>query len=164
MTPATDPLDEFHRLADAFDVMDECAYLGHDDPERFGGARLGPLDRARAMAWLAEGKATRREVLSGMREALGDLSLGLADLLRRDPERARSVLNAYRNATGRDYWSDAGHPKRMLKAILKHGAITDETEYRLVKEYVSTVGEKVLTGAEREKATVMLGDFESRIS
>ena len=152
---------EFHRLCDAFDCIDECAYLGYFDPERMGGCRMGPYRREAALAWLADKTATPAQIVAGAREALSDCSLGLLDVLRNDPTRFRAILERYRARTARDYFEDAGHPKKMLKVLLRRGRLNDAAEYGLLDAFLSDVSSS-MTEAERQKGEALVAAYCTR--
>lgn len=152
-------VSEFHRLCDVFDCMDECAYLGHDDPERFGGHRFGPIERQAALASVATKASTPAQIVSGVREALNDCSLGLLDVLRQNPRRLRTILDSYRSKTGREYFDDAGHPKKLLKALLRRNKLNDETEYRLLHAFLCESSSS-MTEAERHKGDALLATYQ----
>jgi len=154
-------ISEFHRLCDIFDSMDDCAYIGHVDPERFGGFRWGPYPREKALAWVAAKTATPSQIVSSVREALNDCSLGLLNVLRRDPVRFQTVIERYRSQTGREYFSDAGHPKKLLKALLNCSRLTDEAEYRLLEAFFSDFSDS-MTEDERRKGEALMATYQPR--
>jgi hypothetical protein len=152
---------EFHRLCDAFDCNDECAYLGYSDPERIGGNRMGPYPREKALSWLAAKTATPSQIVAGARKALSDLSIGLLDVLRNDPMRFRTILERYRTRTARDYFEDAGHPKKMLKVLLRRDRLFDEAEYRLLDAFLNDMSSS-MSDAERQTGEMLVAAYRTR--
>ncbi|MCU0826957.1 MAG: hypothetical protein MUE52_06020 [Tabrizicola sp.] len=159
-TPAK-MIAEFHRLCDVFDALDDCAYLGYPDPERFGGCRWGPVPRQPALDRIADKTATPAQIVGGIREELNNMSLGLLDMLRRDPNRFRTILDTYRSRTGHDYFQDAGHPKKMLRVLLRRDRLTDEAEYRLLDTVLGDMSAS-LTETERQKGETLLATYRTR--
>ncbi len=152
-------LAEHDRLRSCLDAL--AAALGPVLEPAIPGyltAGLIPADDMRAA--VERGEASASEVMAGAREALNDLTGAVADLQRRAPEQAQQVLEDYRRRTGRDLWSDAGHPKRMLAAILRRGRLRDETEARLVTEYLADTSQILLTAAQIDKANRMMAEFQ----
>jgi len=154
-------LAEHDRLRSCLDVL--AAVLGPvlepDDP-RYLVDGLVSAETTRAA--VLNGAARASDVLAGAREAIADLTRAVEDLGRRAPDKAGFVLDAYRATTGRDLWKDADHPGRLLRAILKRGFIANETEYRLVADYLADMATGLLTDAQRDTAGQMLARFPDR--
>jgi len=149
---------EFHRLSDCFETILDCLMDASPEMEDF---RRSIISRARFLELVEEKKVTASQIAQGARESVNDMSEILMDLLEDDPPKARRVLDAYRGKTERDFWEDAGHPKKLIATILQRGEIEDESEFRLLNAYACNVDQNVMTAQQAEKANKMLLDFES---
>jgi hypothetical protein len=151
-------LAEFHRLSDCFERITDCLTMaGFFVPQEL---RHLIVTRERMVGWIAEGKATPSQILAGVREALNDCSETLTHLLADTPEKAAAILACYRASAGRDYWADAGHPKRMLTAILRRGRLRDETEARLIGSCLADLDQTTLRADQIAAAQGLLAEFE----
>jgi hypothetical protein len=117
------------------------------------------VTRARMLEWIAEKKATPSQVLSGARESLNDCSEQLTHMLSVDAVAAERAFAQYKSRTGRDYWEDAGHPKKQVKVILKRGRILSDVEYRLLNAWVSDTESLVLGDSERLLADQLMYQY-----
>jgi len=156
-------IEEFHRLYDCFEVISECMF-GDGGIPGMESALENTIPRARMLQFVDEKKVTASEIVSGTREALNDTTEELLILQEDNPEDVKRILANYRKRTGRDYWQDAGHPKKMINAILKRGTIADETEFRLVNAYLGNLDQTVMTPKQVEKANEILAHFEENYS
>ena len=153
-------LAEFHRVSDRFEAL--LAVLRTVIP---GFMLIDGVDhvtpRADMLRWVAEKKATASEILSGVREALDELVLAVVDAQRVEPAMGRAILDQYKARTGRALWDDVGPPKKFVLAILRRGRIETEDEARLINEILSDLGSSLLTDTQREKASALLGTYET---
>ncbi len=133
----TELLEEFHRLSDVLDAAWEARC--RMESERRGVE--GPIPRERMLKFVNEGKATVSQIVQGTKEALNDMSPRGSPHPTEAAQEAR-FLQEYKSITGRSFWSDYPKPKAQLKAIRARGAITDNTEARLVQDRLSDVEEK----------------------
>ncbi|MDX8350942.1 hypothetical protein [Cognatiyoonia sp. IB215182] len=105
---------------------------------------------------------TASEALSGIKEGVNGNCLFLLEYIERDPDAVAAMLKGYQEKTGRDYWTDAGDPKKAVKAILKRGYAETEDEYYLIKEVVCDVDNSLIANRDRPKAERIMDDFEQR--
>lgn len=153
--------EEFNRLYDCFETMTDCMFNADGSYWTTGGGRhVVTCDGM--LAWVGQKKATRSQIVSGVREALNDTSEQLTHWLDDYPERAADALRKYRDRTGRDYWQDSGLPRKFVRRMLKRGRVLDDTEFRLLNSVVSDLDQKMLTAEEVENAASLLWDFEQK--
>ena len=107
---------------------------------------------------------TMSHVIAGTREAINDHNQELSDMIEDGDPFAPAFLAYYAQKTCRDYYGDAGHPKKMARAILKRGEITDETEFRLIMGVLNNVDQTIFKENEVERVGNMLYRFEQSVS
>lgn len=156
-------LSEFHRLCDILDVciefMKDMAAL-HGIPDHTDA--LQPRDY-----WLAQvGKngTTLTDLISGTQQAINDQSEELGYWLEDEPAIAAKFLSVYKQRTGRDYFVDAGNPKKLARKLLKRNEIQSESEYYLLTGILSDVEQTVFDHKDIEKINQMLVKFENQMA
>jgi hypothetical protein len=149
---------EFHRLYDCFETITDCMH-NRDGNYWTTGTGRHIVTRARMLEWIAEKKATPSQVLSGAQEGLNDCSEELTHMLTVDVVAAERAFTQYKSRTGRDYWEDAGHPRKQVKVILKRGRILNDVEYRLLNAWVSDTENLVLSDSGRLLADQLMYQY-----
>jgi len=149
-------LDEFHRLSDAFDWL-WAVELGRY-PE---AADMPPASREQQLAAVEDGAATLSDIIAGTREAVSDMIRGFNFDAPDPPEAHLRFFAEYRQATGRDFFADAGRPNQRAKAILKRGQIKDDEEFRLLLDLLNDLDQKVLTSRQTDTANALLAAYEA---
>lgn len=129
-------------------------------PEFFKIMQEGVVTRERMLRLLTNGTANASELLGGVQQGLNDLLETMMIALEDTPANANLVLAAYKEQTGRNLFDDAGNPQKVAKAIVKRGAIENDTEFYLLKEVMSNVDQTVFKESQTEKAGAMLDDYE----
>ena len=121
-----------------------------------GDNRRSALEEGREVV-----KISASEMLAGLKEAFADVSMGIVIAIR-DGEPAVSWSSAalperYRRETGRDLLADLGHNERQTRTMLRRGYLRDESEWRILNEYVIS---GILSESQERKASEMLARFE----
>ena len=155
-------LAELHRLYDFFEALDDCWADPADDTE-VQRRRKSRVSRERTLGALTSGHATASQLSQGVREALNDFSEQIMHLLQDNPKGAQNILRRYRERQGRELWDDIGHPKKLLKQILKRGRINNETEYLLLTAHLGDQAQQLMTPDEIERAKTMLIQHDSTL-
>ncbi len=153
---------EIDRLYDCMDVIIDVTNEVLPVDMRSVTDKSSLIPRASYHAWVAEKKCTASEAVRGLQEGLSFFSGGLTDLLEKAPDLGNAVLDRYRDVTGRDYWADAGDPRRMVRAILKRGDIRNDAEFRLLNGFLADLDNTTLDDADRREAEAMLAAYEHR--
>lgn len=153
---------EFNRLWDIFELFCEFE-RSRMSPARAAEHRSLVPAREKMLSWVEEGKATMSQIVAGTREAINDHNEVLGYSAEAGDSFAPEFLAFYRKKTGRDYYDDAGHPRRVARMILKRNEIVDETEFRLINGIISNVDQTVFKGDEIDRVTEMLHRFETKV-
>lgn len=150
---------EFERLSDIFEVIldFDCSRMSEAEAAR---KRSRVHSRERMYSWVETGKATMSEIIAGTREAINDQSEALSELLNFDDEYVSGFLAYYQRRTGRDFFEDAGNPKKIARKILKRGNIADEAEYRVLMGILNNVDQTVFKADEIDKINEMFRQFD----
>jgi hypothetical protein len=151
-------LAEFHKRYDILEAIRECFMPSvnfFSTPEENGNTQREGMLRA-----VETGETTLSQVISGINMAIVDMFGFVEDIIECDSAHVKVALACYKAKTGRDYWSDEANPKALLKAIIKRGLISDDEEFYLVKELTYSVGQKMITQKQLEKAYSMLDQYE----
>jgi len=151
---------EFKRLYHCFeDMIDQINAHGPADVYH-DKSMLIPLSAY--LEGIENGEFTASEALAGAKEGVDGNGLFLLEEIEKDPDAVAAMLKGYHEKTGRDYWSDAGDPKKAVKAVLKRGYAETEDEYYLIKEVVCDVDNSLIANRDRPKAERIMDDFEKR--
>lgn len=153
---------EFNRLSDIFELFCEFQRSRMDAPRAAKQQSLIPT-REKMLSWVEEGKATMSQIVAGTREAINDQNELLCYSAEAGDPFAREFLAFYKEKTGREYYDDAGHPRKIARMILKRNEIVDETEFRLVNSIICNVNQTVFKGEEIDRVTDMLRRFEIKV-
>lgn len=153
---------EFDRLSDIFELYCEFE-RSKMSKERAENHRSLVTSREEMISWVEQGKATMSDIVAGTREAINDTNEMLSYSVEDRTSYASEFFAFYRERTGRDYYDDAGHPKKMARKILKRGEILDETEYRLIDGVLSNVEQTVFKDNEIARVNEMLSRFASNV-
>lgn len=157
---STQALAEFHRLYDFFEAVDDC-WADPADVTEVQRRRKSRVSRERMLGALTSGHATASQLSQGVRQALNDSSEQIMHLLHDNPKAAQNILCRYRERQGRELWDDIGHPKKLLKQILRRGRINNETEYLLLTAHLGDQEQQLMSPDETERAETMLIQFEN---
>lgn len=152
---------EFSRLFDIFELFCEFE-RSRMSPARAAEHRSLVATREKMLSWVEEGKATMSQIVAGTREAINDQNEMLCYAAEAGDSFALEFLAFYRQKTGRDYYGDAGHPRKMARTILKRNEIVDETEFRLINGIICNVDQAVFRGDEIGRVNDMLLRFETK--
>jgi hypothetical protein len=153
---------EFNRLSDIFGLFCEFE-RSRMSPARAAEHRSLVAGPEKMLSWVEEGKATMSQIIAGTREAINDQNEMLGYSAEAGDSFAPEFLAFYKEKTGRDYYDDAGHPRKMARMILKRNEIVDETEFRLINGIMSNVDQTVFKKDEIERIAEMLHRFETKI-
>lgn len=151
-------LAEFHRLFDIFELFVEFQIAWETERD---GASLWPRVPSREddLADVENGGATLSQSVSGLRDAVNDQNEMLGYAAEEGDPFVPKFLAFYRARTGRDYYDDAGSPRKMGRLILKRGHIADATEYRLINGILSDTTQTVFKEKEIGRVNEMLDRF-----
>ncbi len=153
---------EFDRLSDIFEVV--CEFQrSRMNPATVAEHRSLTATREKMLSWVEDGKATLSEIVAATREAINDQNEMLSESTEDGDSFALDFFAYYKERTGRDYCDDAGHPRKLARAILKRGEIIDETEFRFMNGILSNVDQMVFKGDEIDCVAEMLNRFEAKI-
>ena len=100
------------------------------------------------------------ELLTGLQQAVNDFTLGLQEGIKNGDPDAVSLLSRYKKETGRNFFHDAGNPRKVVIKILKRGTIANETEFYLLKELLSDGDQTVFSAIQTTRAIEMIDCFE----
>ena len=153
---------EFDRLSDIFELYCEFE-RSKMSRERSEKHRSLVISREEMISWVEQGKAKMSDIVSGTRQALNDVNEMLSYSVEDRTSYAPEFFAFYRERTGRDYYDDAGHPRKMARKILKRGEILDETEYRIIDSVLSNVEQTVFKDNEIARVNEMLSRFASNV-
>ena len=153
---------EFDRLSEIFELFleFEMSKMHWEEAERT--RKLVPTPE-QMLAMVGVNGTTMSHIIAGTREAINDNNQCLSEMIEDGDSFAREFLAFYRARTGRDYFDDAGHPKKMARAIFKSGEIADETEFRLMMGVLNNVEQTVFKEKEVEHVSDMLYRFEQSV-
>jgi hypothetical protein len=152
---------EFHRLYDLFETLTACQEPLFD-PDDFKWFNEHVPTREHMLECLADGKVTASELVQGTQQGVNDYLSDIEGALEDEPEKAKLVLVAYKERTGRNLFDDVGNPKKTAKLIFKRGKIENDTEFYLLKEVMSNVDQTVFKELQATKAYAMLDEYDRR--
>lgn len=155
-------LKEFHRLSDIFELTFEFQLSRRSEAD-VAWMRDSVPSRDDMLSWVERGEATLSQIVSGTREAINDNNEELSHAMQDSDPYAVEFLAFYRDRTGRDYYDDAGHPKKMARAILRRGKIEDETEWRFINGILSDTTQTTFKEKDVARLNRMLGQFEGDV-
>lgn len=107
------------------------------------------------------GKVTLSQLIEGLHQDINDFSESITDWTGHNDPDAQEFLAYYRaRHEGRDYFTDAGDPRKTAKRIFKRGTIANETEWYVIKAVMDNTDQTVFTQSECLQVADMMADFE----
>lgn len=117
------------------------------------------LSREHLLSLVAKGEATMSTIVGGTREALNDINEMLGYSIEEGDTFASDFFAFYKRRTGREYYSDAGNPKKMARQILRRSKIIDATEYRFIDGILGNAEQTIFKDDELDRINDMLARF-----
>lgn len=153
---------EFDRLSDIFELFLEFERSRMSEAEAAEHRSLIHT-REKMLTWVEDGIDTMSGIIAGTRQAINDNNEMLTDCAEVGDPFFPEFLAFYKEKTGRDYYDDAGNPKKMARKIFKRGEISDETEFYLIMGVVNNVEQTVFNSDETVRVNQMLFQFENAV-
>ncbi|MEM9756810.1 MAG: hypothetical protein AAF914_12485 [Pseudomonadota bacterium] len=152
-------ITEIGRLAQCHAAIIDCLNAHAGDGWDYHGPGV-TLPVESYIADIEAGRITASQALGAWRETLNELAFAVAEMVTDGAGSASPALVAYRVRTGRVFWEDAGHPKKLIAAMLKRGRIDDEADYYLIRNAIDDGNASLLTDRQRQKAQALLAAYE----
>lgn len=153
---------EFDRLSDIFELFCEFERSKMSPAKAAEHRSLIPTPE-QMLSQIGKDGTTMSHIIAGVREAINDHNEMLTYSTETGHSFVSEFLAFYKQRTGRDYFDDAGHPKKIARKIIRRGEIIDETEFRLIMGILNNVDQTVFKGDEIDHINKMLFRFESTI-